>query len=243
MLIIPAIDIQGGKVVRLFQGKFSDKTVYSSDPVKTALHWIRQGAPMLHVVDLDGASSGTPKNISSVEKITRASCVPVQCGGGARSVAAIEALLGSGVARVVLGTRAVQDKEFLKKAFKKFGEKIIVSIDARDGAVRVQGWLKASKAHDATSFARSLKDIGFTQAIYTDISKDGTLQGPSIQQIKSLLKDTGLRIIASGGVSKLEDIARLRTLEKSGVTGVIVGKALYEGKFSVSQALRLLEKK
>ena len=237
MLIIPAIDIEGGKVVRLFQGKFSEKKVYSNDPVKTAQHWIRQGARMLHVVDLDGASSGVPRNIPFVKKITAASSVPVQCGGGARSIEAIESLLEAGVARVVLGTRAVQDRKFLKKAFIKFGEKIMVSIDAKDGAVCIQGWQKASKAQDATSFAQELKGIGFTQVIYTDISKDGTLHGPSIKQIKALLKSTDLRIIASWGVSSLDDIARLKLLEKDGVIGVIIGKALYEGRFTLAQGL------
>ncbi|MFA6357142.1 MAG: 1-(5-phosphoribosyl)-5-[(5-phosphoribosylamino)methylideneamino]imidazole-4-carboxamide isomerase [Candidatus Omnitrophota bacterium] len=237
MLIIPAIDLRGGKVVRLFQGKFNQEKVYSSDPVKVAKHWAKQGAKFLHIVDLDGASSGVSKNLEVVKKIIDQVGIPLEFGGGVRSVEAIAKLLKLGVQRVVLGTRAAKDAEFLKKAWQKFGEKIIVSIDAKDGLVLTEGWDKtASKT--ALNFAQELKRIGFKQLIYTDISKDGTLTGPNILGIKELLKATGLNIVASGGVSDLKDLFKLNKLKEQGVTGVIIGKALYEGKFTLAEALK-----
>lgn len=238
MLIIPAIDLRGGKVVRLFQGKFDQEKVYSADPVKVAKHWARQGAKFLHIVDLDGASSGAPKNLEVLKKIISRVGIPVEFGGGVRSIKTISKLLKLGVQRVVLGTKAASDAEFLKKARKKFGEKIIVSIDAKSDKVLTQGWnRKASKT--TLDFAKELKKIGFRQLIYTDISKDGTLSGPNILGIKKLLKETGLNVIASGGVSNLKDLVNLSKLKKQGVVGAIVGKALYEGKFTLTQALKL----
>ena len=239
MLIIPAIDLQGGSVVRLVQGKLDDKKVYSKDAVKTARHWARQGALMLHVVDLDGASTGVLKNIEIVKEIASQVPVPVQFGGGARKIETIQLLLDAGIARVVLGTRAVEDKDFLKEAFKKFKDKIIVSIDARDGFVLVKGWQGKATSIDALAFAGTLRKIGFNQVIYTDTSKDGTLKGPNIKDVKALLKASGLKVIASGGVSSLEDLRKLKGLEKSGITGVIVGKALYEGRFTLSEAIKM----
>lgn len=238
MLIIPAIDLRGGKVVRLFQGKFNRQKVYSSDPVKVAKHWARQGAKFLHIVDLDGASSGAPKNLEVLKEIITGVGIPVEFGGGVRSVETISRLLALGVERVILGTKAAADEEFLKKAWKKFGEKIIVSIDAKDGKVLTQGWNRKS-AKTALDFAKDLKKIGFKQIIYTDISKDGTLAGPNILGIKELLKLTGLRIIASGGVSDLKDLIKLNKFKKQGLAGVIIGKALYEGKFTLVEALKL----
>ncbi len=237
MLIIPAIDLKNGKVVRLFQGKFDREKVYSLDPVKTAKHWAKQGAKFLHIVDLDGASTGKLKNIEALKKIIVQVGLGVEFGGGVRSMETISALLDLGVERVILGTRAASDTKFLKQAWKKFGEKVIVSIDARDGKVLTQGWSKAS-ARTALEFARELKAIGFKQVIYTDISKDGTLAGPNIAGIKELLKETGLSLIASGGVSGLKDLVKLDKLKKQGVSGVIVGKALYEGKFTLAEALK-----
>ncbi len=239
MLIIPAIDIKEGAVVRLFQGKFSDQKVYSKDPAKTAKHWVAQGAQFLHIVDLDGASSGTPVNIGIAKEIAKNVSIPVEFGGGVRNTETIRDLLDSGVSRVVLGTRAACDSNFLKNSFAEFKNKVIVSIDAKDGKVSTQGWQEDSNALDALDFALALKEIGFQEFIYTDISKDGTLQGPSIKQVKALAKQTGLKIIASGGVSSLDDIRKLKTLEKEGVSGVIIGKALYEGKFTLKEAVKL----
>lgn len=238
MLIIPAIDLRGGKVVRLFQGNFKQEKIYSSDPVKVAKHWARQGAKLLHIVDLDGASSGEPKNLKVLEEIISQVGVGIEFGGGVRSIETITKLLSLGVQRVVLGTRAATDAEFLKKAWKKFGKKIIVSIDAKSDKVLTQGWNRFT-VKTALVFAKELKKIGFDQVIYTDISKDGTLAGPNILGIKKLLKETGLNVIASGGVADLKDLANLSKLKKQGVAGVIIGKALYEGKFTLTEALKL----
>jgi phosphoribosylformimino-5-aminoimidazole carboxamide ribotide isomerase len=225
MLIIPAIDIKDGCVVRYVQG-VRDKKIYSRNPIKTAKHWARQGAELIHVVDLDGASTGVPKNLNIVKEISQAVDVPIQFGGGARNINLIRSLLNYGIYRVVLGTRAIEDRILLKKAFKEFKERIIVSVDTKDGYVAIKGWQTSRKNINALTFAQQLKEMGFKQIIYTNISKDGTLRGPDIKGIKSLLKETGLKIIASGGVSSLEDIGRLTLLEKKGLTGVIIGKAL-----------------
>jgi phosphoribosylformimino-5-aminoimidazole carboxamide ribotide isomerase len=235
MLIIPAIDLRGGKVVRLFQGKFDREKVYSSDPVKVAKHWARQGAKFLHIVDLDGASSGALKNIRVVEKIIEQVGIGIEFGGGVRSIETITKLFNLGVQRVILGTRAASDAKFLKQAWKKFGEKIIVSIDAKGGEVLTQGWNRQS-AKTVLGFAEELRSIGFKQVIYTDISKDGTLSGPNISGIKELLKGARLNVIASGGVSGLKDLIKLDKLKKQGLSGVIIGKALYEGKFTLLEA-------
>jgi len=237
MLIYPAIDLKDGCVVRYVQGKL-DKKVYSRDPVKTAKHWVKQGAQVLHVVDLDGAFSGVQKNLDLVRQIAGNVSVPVQFGGGVRQIATIKKALEFGIWRVVLGTKAVEDKAFLKKAFKAFGTKIIVSVDAKEGIVLTKGWKSASKKIEAVGFALTLKQLGFRDLIYTDTQKDGTLSGPNIMGIKTLLRETGLNIIASGGISCLEDIHKLKSLERKGLTGAIVGKALYEGRFTLKEALK-----
>ncbi len=238
MLIIPAIDLQDGCVVRFVQGK-SNKKVYSKDPLKVAKHWVAQGAKFLHIVDLDGAFTGVPKNLEVVKNIVKQIKVPVEFGGGLRKIETIEAVLGAGVARVVLGTKAVEDKEFLIKAFRKFKNKIIVGVDAKNGKVMVWGWKTGHKNTDAAEFSLYLKKLGFSELIYTDTLKDGTLTGPNIKEIKKLLKVTGMKIIASGGISSLEDLHKLKGLEKEGLSAVIIGKALYEGRFTLPQALKL----
>lgn len=237
-MIIPAIDLQDGCVVRFVQGRFNKK-IYSKDAVKTAKHWVKSGAKWLHIVDLDGAFSGKPKNLNIVKKIAKSIDLPIEFGGGIRDLQSLKEVLDAGINRVVLGTRAAEDKTFLKKAFAKFKEKIIISIDAKGGQVMTKGWKEANKRKDAVSFARELKELGFNQAIYTDTLKDGTLSGPNIKGLKELLKKAGLNIIASGGISSLDDISKLKSLEKEGVIGVIIGKALYEGKFTLTQALKL----
>jgi phosphoribosylformimino-5-aminoimidazole carboxamide ribotide isomerase len=238
MLIIPAIDLHESCVVRFVQGKLNKK-VYSRDAVKTAKHWVKQGADMLHVVDLDGAFTGVPANIEIVKQIAREAGVPVECGGGVRSMDAIRTLLESGVQRVILGTRAAKDEAFVKQAFKEFGERVIISIDAKDDYVAVEGWHTTDKSKDVITFANALKGIGFTEVIYTDTMKDGTLKGPNIAGTKRLLKETGLRVVASGGMSSIQDVRKIKALEKDGVTGVIIGKALYEGKFTLAEALKV----
>lgn len=240
MLIIPAIDLKDGCVVRLVRGNLNEVKVYSKDPLKTARHWVKQGAELIHIVDLDGASTGSAKNLNVVKNIIQEISVPVEFGGGVRDIETIEMLCGIGVSRVVLGTKAAEDASFLKKVFKKFKKKIIVSIDAKDGKVLIKGWQEGFNNLNAATFALALKNMGFSELIYTDVSKDGTLTGPNIKGIKSLLKQTGMKIIASGGISSLEDISKLSLLEENGVTGIIVGKALYEGKFTLIQALKLV---
>ena len=237
MLLYPAIDLKDGCVVRYVQGKL-EKKVYSRDPVKTAKHWIKQGAKVLHVVDLDGAFTGEQKNLALVKAVIENVDVPVQFGGGVRKIETIKKALDMGVWRVVLGTKAVDDETFLKKALKAFKGRVIVSVDALAGQVMTKGWKSAKKGLSAKKFALKLKKLGFKELIYTDTSKDGTLSGPNVLGIKSLLKETGLNIIASGGISCLEDIHKLKEMEKKGLVGVIVGKALYEGRFTLKEALR-----
>lgn len=239
MLIIPAIDIQDGCVVRLTQGKPNFKKIYSRQPLAVAKHWVKQGARLIHVVDLDGAFSGKPKNKAVVKEIAKAVPIPIEFGGGLRNRKLINELLRSGVYRVVLGTKAIEDKKFLKEIFREFKERIIVSLDASEGRVQVRGWQKSTSCGMAAKdIACDLKEIGFKEFIYTDVLKDGTLKGPNIKETKKLLKESKMKIIASGGVSSLADIAKLKLLEKDGLSAVIVGKALYEGRFTLAQALK-----
>lgn len=237
MLIIPAIDLEGGYVVRYVQGSLNKK-IYSRNPLKTAKHWVSSGAKMLHIVDLDGALTGEPKNLDIVKDIARQVDIPLQFGGGVRRIETMKKLFDYGVSSVVLGTKAVSDPVFLKKAFVKFKHKVIVSIDAKEDKVATKGWRSVEKNTNSVDFAAALKKIGFNQVIYTDVLKDGTLSGPNIKGIKKLLKEAGLKIIASGGISSLDDIYKLKLLEKQGVIGVIIGKALYEGRFTLPAALR-----
>lgn len=238
MLIIPAIDIKEGKVVRLWQGDFDKVSVYPDKPETVACEWQRQGAKFLHIVDLDGARSGKLENLATLKKIAKAVKIPFEVGGGIRSLATIKQLVNLGVERIVLGTKVLQDKNFLKEAIVKFRGKVIVSIDARENKVASDGWLEVGNV-DAMDFARELKRLGLETIIYTDIKRDGTLTGPNFDAIEEMVNDSDLRVIASGGVSSLDDLRRLRQLEKKGLVGVIVGKALYENKFSLKEALAL----
>jgi len=240
MLIIPAIDLKDGNVVRLFQGKESDVTVYSRNAVTVARHWQKQGAEMIHVVDLDGAFEGEPRNIEWVKKICKAVDVPVEFGGGVRELKTIEKLIKSGVTRVVLGTKAAEDADFLRAARDQFPGQIIVSIDSRKGMVLTKGWVQ-SKELTVIDFGSELKEMGFDTVIYTDTSKDGTLRGPDMEGIRELLGRTHLDVIASGGVSSIKDITDLAALSRKGLSGVIIGKALYEEKFTLKEALRALK--
>ncbi len=240
MLIIPAIDIKGGQVVRLTQGKFDDQKVYADDPALIARHWATLGAQFLHIVDLDGAACATVKNLDALKKIIREVGIPLEFGGGVREIETIRTLLSLGVSRIVLGTKAAMDRGFLETAFKEFAEKVIVSIDAKDGLVLVDGWQSARGGRKVLDFARELKSLGFKQVIYTDVTKDGMLCGPNLKGIKQLLKESGLKVIASGGVSSLKDLEDLKCLAGQGVVGVIVGKALYENKFTLPEALKIV---
>ena len=237
MLIIPAIDLKDGKVVRLKQGIFNQKTIYSSDPVNTARHWERQGAEYLHVVDLDGAKTGNVCHLDVIRRIAKSVKIPIEFGGGLRQKKSIKQVLACGVKRAVLGTK-LQDEDFLRRVFKEFKQRIIISIDARDNIVRVKGWQRECSALSILALVRRLEDMGFQQIIYTDITRDGTLKGPNIVMIKRILKDSGLSIIASGGISSLADLFKLKALSSRGLAGVIVGKALYEGRFTLREALK-----
>ena len=237
MLIIPAIDLKDGKVVRLKQGIFNQKTIYSSDPVNTARHWERQGAEYLHVVDLDGAKTGNVCHLDVIRRIAKSVKIPIEFGGGLRQKKSIKQVLACGVKRAVLGTK-LQDEDFLRRVFKEFKQRIIISIDARDNIVRVKGWQRECSTLSILALVRRLEDMGFQQIIYTDITRDGTLKGPNIVMIKRILKDSGLSIIASGGISSLADLFKLKALSSRGLAGVIVGKALYEGRFTLREALK-----
>jgi phosphoribosylformimino-5-aminoimidazole carboxamide ribotide isomerase len=239
MLIIPAIDLKDGNVVRLYQGKQKEEKIYSRNPVVVARHWQKQGAKLIHVVDLDGAFAGEPKNLVAVKKIVRAVDCPIEFGGGVRNKETVNRLFEIGVKRIVLGTKAVEDENFLKEVFAEFQDKIIVSIDAKDERVLTEGWQSTKQGFGTVDFASKLEEMGFSKIIYTDTSKDGTLRGPDLEGIRSILINTGLEVIASGGVSSLEDIVKLKQLDKKRIIGVIVGKALYEEKFTLKEAIRL----
>lgn len=234
MIIYPAIDIIGGKCVRLQQGSYSDVTVFGDSPVEMAVKWENQGAQYLHVVDLDGARSGKSENSEVIKEIAKSLSIPVQLGGGVRSLETIENILSFGVSRVILGTSAVNNQEMLKAALKKYNEKIVVGIDAKDGRVAIQGWEKTSDL-TAVDFARKVEELGAKTIIYTDISRDGMLKGPNLAAMSEMAKSVAIDVIASGGVSCLKDIIDLKT---SGVSGVIVGKALYTGNINLDEAIR-----
>lgn len=237
MLIIPAIDIKGGNVVRLERGDFSKEKVYSKDPICVAKEWEAQGAKLLHVVDLDGALSGKLKNLDSVERITKAVSIPVQLGGGIRTQESIDKVLSTGVSRVILGTRACEDEIFIQNVIANMGEKIVVSIDARDGMVATEGWVSVSKIK-ATDLVKKLELFGLKVLIYTDISRDGTLKGPNIESLKEILEAREKAVvISSGGISSLDDLLKLKELEPQGLLGAIVGKAIYEKKLNLKKAI------
>lgn len=236
MMIIPAIDLRQGRCVRLFQGRADMETVYSEDPPAMAKTWEAQGAEMLHVVDLDGAFGGSPQNDAVVRAITSAVRIPVQLGGGIRNLETAEKYLAAGVSRVVLGTAAVTDPDFLRRAVEEFGERIVLGLDCRDGKVCVRGW-EETAARDGLEFLREAERMGVRRVVFTDIRRDGTLEGPNFEATEQVCRHTSLKVIASGGVSSLEDLRRLKELEPIGVEAVIVGKALYAGSFTLPEAL------
>ena len=234
MLIIPAIDIKDGRCVRLFQGEMDKETVYFEKPIDAARHWVKEGATFIHVVDLNGAVEGRPVHAKEVEAICRETRLVVELGGGLRSVEAVQAALDLGVARVVIGTAAYDNQEFLQALCNKFPGKIVVGIDARSGKVAVKGW-KETTPMDAVELAQRCEADGASRIIYTDISRDGTREGVNLDETLKIAQSVNIPIIASGGVATLDDICRLMPLEKEGVEGVIVGRALYSGAFTVRQ--------
>lgn len=240
MIIFPAIDLRGGKCVRLVQGDFGRETVYSDDVAATALKWQDSGAKFLHVVDLDGARAGSPKNLDAIKKIFDAVTIPIEVGGGVRSLDDIERLLTLGVRRVILGSVAVENPSLVAEAVARFGSRIVVGIDARGGLVAVHGWERSSTI-TAEELARKIVTAGVKTIIYTDISRDGMLSGVDAETFARLARLSGAQIVASGGVRSIEDIRALKSVESQGVVGVIVGKAIYTGALDLSAAIELAE--
>ena len=239
MLIIPAIDIKDGKVVRLFRGNYSLKTIYSASPVDVAKKWDSYGVKLIHVVDLDGALEGRFRNMELVYDIAKAVKAKVELGGGVRDEETISKVLDNGVEKVVLGT-ILLDRDKAEHLVSRFGDRIVAAIDAEGGMVRTKAWIFETKMR-ATELARRLEEAGIGTINYTDISKDGTLAGPNLSGIEELLKSTKAKIVASGGISSIEDIKALKRFEKDGLAGVIIGKALYENRIDLAEALKAAE--
>lgn len=242
MIVIPAVDIKDGKCVRLLQGRMEDATVYSDTPWGMALRWEEEGGKILHIVDLNGAFEGFGVNDSVVLEILEHVHVPVEFGGGIRDMARIDTLLAMGIGRVILGTAAVENSRLVSTAVDKYGpERILVGIDAKNGMAATRGWA-ADGARPAVKLGLEMKTLGIERIVYTDISRDGMLTGPNIAETERMARETGLKVIASGGVSSLDDIRALKRIETSGVDSVIVGKALYEGKLNLREAIEAAEK-
>jgi len=236
MIIFPAIDIRNGKCVRLTKGDFNQETIFADQPEAMAKQWADKGAEFLHVVDLDGALAGKTMNAVAIEAILQAVNIPIQLGGGIRTLENIEMLLDMGIARVILGSIAVRNPELVKAACAKFGSKIVVGIDAKAGIVAVDGWGVSGNV-EADKLAVEMAQVGVERIIYTDISRDGTLSGVNVEATAKLAKASGIKVIASGGVSSMEDICKVKAAGKDGVEGVIVGKAIYTNSLVLEDAL------
>jgi phosphoribosylformimino-5-aminoimidazole carboxamide ribotide isomerase len=239
VILYPAIDIRGGQAVRLLQGDYERETTYDADPVDAARRWAGEGAQYLHVVDLDGARAGEPRNLDAVERITAAVDCPIQVGGGLRDPQSVRAMLDAGADRVVIGTAALRDPEFLDAMIEAHGHRVVVSVDARDGRVALAGWTEAGDAEIVDGVA-ALGERGVTRFLCTAIEVDGTMEGPAIDQLAEIAANTSAQIIASGGVGTLAHLESLAKLSPSNVEGAIVGRALYEQKFTVSEAIAAL---
>ena len=237
MEVIPAIDLLKGRCVRLYQGDYAQAETFDENPVSVARQWAEQGATRLHVVDLDGAKAGHPVNLAAIEAIVRAVDVPIQVGGGLRDRASAAALLKLGVQRVILGTVAVEQPALVQELCHDFPDQIVVGIDARKGLVATRGWLETSEV-SAIDLAQQMTAFGIAAIIYTDIHRDGTLQGPNLPALRELADGVAVPVIASGGMSSVTDLLSLLALEPLGVTGAIVGRALYTGDISLKEALR-----
>lgn len=238
MIVFPAIDLAKGKCVRLLQGRRDDETVYGEEPAAMAKKWQDDGAAYLHLVDLDGAFDGASSNLSAVRDILATIHIPVQLGGGIRTLKKMETLLQAGVSRVILGSVAVERPEIVKEAVHEFGaERIVAGIDARDGKVAIHGW-KTQAAVSASSVGKEMKDAGVRIFVFTDISRDGMLTGPNVQALQAFAETVEGGVIASGGISSLDDIKTVAEFEEKGVVGIITGKALYEKKFTLPEAIK-----
>ena len=238
MIIIPAVDIKEGRCVRLLQGRMDSETVFSDDPSAMAARWETEGAQMLHVVDLDGAFEKGPRNLEAIEAIVKGVRIPVQLGGGIRTLETISMYLDLGVTRVVVGTEAIRNPGLVEEASQRHPGRIIVGIDARDGKVAVEGWTETTERH-AVEVAKDFEGCGLAAIVFTDINRDGMQTGPSIAETKRLAESVKTPIIASGGVSSIDDIKALIPLKEAGVEGVITGRALYSGSLDLREALRV----
>ena len=242
MKIIPAIDIQNGNCVRLKQGDFTKETISHSSPIDMAQKWVDEGAERLHIVDLDGARLGSPINMAVISKICdKFPSIPVQIGGGIRDLETAEKYLSAGASFIIVGTKAVEDPNFIKILCSKFPKKVIVGIDAKNGEVATEGWLSISDKN-AIDFAKIFENLGVAEIVYTDIEKDGMMKGLNIEATLDLAKNVKIPIIASGGVSCIEDIYKIGAYTKSGISGIIIGRALYEKKFNIEEAKKVFDK-
>lgn len=231
MILFPAIDIRNGNCVRLIQGDYDQETIYGNSPTAMAREWEQQGAAYLHLVDLDGAKTGDSSNAQAIRDVAQAVSVPVQVGGGIRSMAMVDGHIENGVSRVIIGTAAINDPDFLKAAVEKYGDKIAVSIDARNGYVATDGWTETSDVK-ATDLLIELEKIGVQTVVYTDIYKDGMLQGPNFKELQLVDEATSIDVIASGGVTTKKDIEKLQNMN---MYGAIIGKALYDGNLNLAE--------
>lgn len=238
MIIIPAIDIRGGNSVRLVQGKVENETVHSNDPVSVAKLWRQKGAKRIHIVDLDAAIDGVKNNLSIIEKICMEMDLEIEIGGGIRSLERLEKIFDCGADFAILGTAAVQDQEFLREALKRYGRKIIVGVDVKDGFIAIKGWKEISKIK-LDDFVKNISALGISQIIYTDISRDGMLSGPDFKGLEKL-SAYGLQIIASGGIKSIDDLIKLKEKNINGLIGAIVGSALYTENFDLAKAIKCL---
>ena len=234
--IIPAIDLLDGKCVRLTQGRFDQVTVFSDNPVEMARRWEAEGAPRLHLVDLNGSRMGAPQEAETVEAIAAAVRVPVQLGGGIRTIESAKRMLDAGIQRVIVGTSAALDADFARQIFSELGDRAILGVDAKDGLVAIKGW-EETTTEGAIAFARRMQALGARRLIYTDVSRDGMLQGANITAMAQMAKAIDIPVIASGGVSTVDDIRQLKPLEADGIEGAILGRALYAGALTLRDAL------
>jgi phosphoribosylformimino-5-aminoimidazole carboxamide ribotide isomerase len=236
MIVIPAVDIKNGKCVRLVQGRMDAETIFSDDPVAMALRWDKVGAKVIHVVDLDGAVEKHPRNLDSIIEIVEHVNAAVQVGGGIRTLDTIEMYLDKGVRRVIIGTEAIRNPELIKDACRAFPDQIVVGIDARNGLVAIEGWTETTQTR-AVDLAKRFEDSGVAAINFTDIHRDGMQTGPNVEETKKLAKAVSIPVVASGGVSTLQDVKNLLPLEPYGVVGVITGKALYSGTLNLAEAI------
>jgi len=241
VILYPAIDIRGGQAVRLLQGDYTRETTYDADPVDAAERWAGEGAEFLHVVDLDGAKAGAPQNLESVRRIATAVGCSIQVGGGLRDAASVAAVLDAGAKRVVIGTAALRDPAFLERVLDAHGDRVVVSVDARDGKVALAGWVEASDVDVATAVGE-LGERGVSRFLCTAIEVDGTMEGPAIDELARITEATEAQVIASGGVGDLADLEAVAGMDAPNIEGVIVGRALYERKFTVAEAIAALDR-